>query len=116
MFPTITFDIIGKLPMSTSTSTAASGRKFRPAKRAAGKYHHGDLRRALLDAALGLVERRGPGGLTLREAARLAGVSHAAVYRHFADKTELLRAVAVEGMLGMRDAMRASLVGIDDPV
>jgi len=102
--------------MSTSASTPASTRKFPPVKRAPGRYHHGDLRRALLDAALDLVERLGPGGLTLREAARLVGVSHAAVYRHFADKTELLRAVAVEGMLGMRDAMQASLAGIDDPV
>ena len=102
--------------MSTSTSTPGAGRKFPTPKPDAGRYHHGDLRRALLDAALDLVERKGPGGLSLREAARLAGVSHAAVYRHFADKTELLRAVAVEGMVGMRDAMQASLVGIDDPV
>ena len=102
--------------MSTSSSTSLSGKRFRPTRRAAGRYHHGDLRRALIDAALHLVERQGPSGLTLREAARLVGVSHAAVYRHFADKTELLRAVAVEGMLGMRDAMQSSLAGVDDPV
>jgi AcrR family transcriptional regulator len=63
-----------------------------------------------------LVERQGPAGLTLREAARQVGVSHAAVYRHFANKTELLQAVALDGMLGMRDAMQASLSGVDDPV
>ncbi|MEO3475660.1 TetR/AcrR family transcriptional regulator [Roseomonas sp. CAU 1739] len=58
-------------------------------------YHHGDLRAALLDAADALVEKGGDGALSLREAARAAGVSATAAYRHFADKEALLAALAV---------------------
>ncbi len=59
-------------------------------------YHHGDLRRALLDAALQLATERGIGSFTLREVARQAGVSHNAPYHHFADKATLVEALAVE--------------------
>ncbi|MGZ5326892.1 MAG: TetR/AcrR family transcriptional regulator [Actinomycetota bacterium] len=62
-----------------------------------GAYHHGDLRCALLDAAMGLVEERGVHGLTLREVARRAGVSHNAPYHHFADKAAVVEALALEG-------------------
>lgn len=61
------------------------------------RYHHGDLRQALLDAAMTLIDIRGRDALTLREAARRAGVSEAAPYRHFANLDELLGAVALEG-------------------
>ncbi len=57
-------------------------------------YHHGDLRRALIEAALELVTERGPKGFTLTEVAKRAGVSIAAPYRHFTDKSHLLAAVA----------------------
>lgn len=60
-------------------------------------------------AALALIEERGPKGFTLREAARLAGVSHAAPYRHFADREALLAAIAEEGFLRMRQEMLASM-------
>jgi|SRR6185312_15006647 len=60
-------------------------------------YHHGDLRRALIDAASRLLEAEGPSALSLRAVAREAGVSPAAPYHHFKDKTELLEAVAHEG-------------------
>ena len=70
------------------------------------RYHHGDLRRALVDAALKLVRRGGTAALTLRAAARLAGVSQAAPYRHFADKQALLASVAEEGFRAMTAAMR----------
>ena len=60
------------------------------------QYHHGDLRRALLDAALQLASERGIAGFTLREVARLAGVSHNAPYHHFADKAALVEALAIE--------------------
>ena len=60
-------------------------------------YHHGDLRRALIDAARRLLERDGPSALSLRAVAREAGVSPAAPYHHFKDKAELLDAVAHEG-------------------
>jgi AcrR family transcriptional regulator len=60
-------------------------------------YHHGDLRRALVEAAAGLVAERGAAGVTVREVGRSAGVSHAAPYHHFPDKDALMAAVAEEG-------------------
>ena len=67
-------------------------------------YHHGDLRRALIDAAAALVAKGGPAAVSLREAARAVGVSHAAPYRHFASREALLAAVATLGFeeLGRR--------------
>ncbi len=76
------------------------------AKRRAGSYHHGNLRHALLEAALWLVETEGTEALTLRAAARRAGVSQAAPYRHFASKEALLAAVAEDGFRAMTAAMR----------
>ena len=61
------------------------------------RYHHGDLTRALVDAARRLLEAEGPSALSLRAVAREAGVSPAAPYHHFKDKAELLDAVANEG-------------------
>jgi AcrR family transcriptional regulator len=60
-------------------------------------YHHGDLRRALIDAALPLLKEGGPKALTLRAVARAAGVSQTAPYRHFADRAALIAAIAEEG-------------------
>jgi AcrR family transcriptional regulator len=60
-------------------------------------YHHGNLREALIDAALMLLAEKGPGAFTIAEAARLAGVSSAAPYRHFRDAEALLAAVAERG-------------------
>ena len=60
-------------------------------------YHHGDLRRALMQAAVDAVAERGAASLSLRDLARRAGVSHAAPTHHFGDKAGLLTAVAVEG-------------------
>jgi AcrR family transcriptional regulator len=80
-------------------------------KKTVGKehYHHGDLRRALLDASLALISEEGFGALSLREVARRAGVTHAAPYRHFADKEALLAAVAEEGFHAMAARMRQSM-------
>lgn len=64
---------------------------------ASGPYHHGDLRRAVLEAAVEMIVERGPAQLNLRELARRAGVSHAAPAHHFTDKTGLLTALAAEG-------------------
>ena len=75
------------------------------------RYHHGDLRHALLEVALQLVAEKGVAGLTLREAARRAGVSRAAPYRHFTDKNALLVAVAEEGFRAMHTAIREALSG-----
>lgn len=63
----------------------------------APRYHHGDLRRALVEAGLALLAEKGAPGLGLRELARAVGVSPAAPYRHFADRKALLEAVAAEG-------------------
>jgi AcrR family transcriptional regulator len=60
-------------------------------------YHHGNLRRALLDEALRVVDEDGPTGLSLRDLARRLGVSHAAPAHHFADRTALFTALAAEG-------------------
>jgi AcrR family transcriptional regulator len=71
-------------------------------------YHHGDLRRALLDQALAAIEGDGPGSLSLRELARRAGVSHAAPTHHFGDKAGLLTAIAVEGFDLLADELNAA--------
>lgn len=69
-------------------------------------YHHGDLRRTLLDATAKIVARDGAAAVTLREVARLAGVSHNAPYRHFEGLSALLATVATEGF----EAFRAHLL------
>jgi AcrR family transcriptional regulator len=72
---------------------------------AAKPYHHGDLRRALLNAADVVLERCGPEALSLRAVAREAGVSPAAPYHHFKDKDDLVLAVAREGFARLRAAL-----------
>jgi AcrR family transcriptional regulator len=87
--------------MSTWARTPARGR------RRARPDHHGDLRRALVEAALDLVRARGPEGFTLREAARHVGVSQTAPYRHFPTKDALLAAVAEEGFRELHRRLEA---------
>jgi AcrR family transcriptional regulator len=60
-------------------------------------YHHGNLREALIDAALSLIAQKGPAGFTFADAARSAGVSSAAPYRHFRDRDALISDVARRG-------------------
>lgn len=72
-------------------------------------YHHGDLRQALLKAALVILKAKDVQGLSLREVARQAGVSHAAPYRHFADKAALLAAVAEEGFVEFEQYLSAAV-------
>lgn len=69
-------------------------------------YHHGDLRAALVDAALSITRAGGPAALSLREVTRAVGVSPAAAYRHFGDRAQLLRAVALEIQERMGTVMR----------
>jgi AcrR family transcriptional regulator len=85
--------LIGLSRMST-----ADGSPVRP-------YHHGDLRRALLDAAVQVIQEDGPAALTLRDLARRVGVSHAAPVHHFGDKAGLLTALAVEGFAGLSEEL-----------
>jgi AcrR family transcriptional regulator len=84
------------------------GEANRSAARARDGYHHGDLRRALVAAARDLLRRGGPGAVSLREAARIAGVSHNAPYRHFPSREGLLAAVAAAGFADLRDTLQAA--------
>ena len=68
-------------------------------------YHHGNLRQALVDATLGLIEEKGPTGFTLSEAARGAGVTPAAVYRHFDGREDLIAEAAQQGYEIFADLM-----------
>ena len=70
-------------------------------------YHHGNLRAALIQAVLAQVEEAGPEGVSLRAAARGAGVSPGATFRHFADKRAVMTAIATEGFAGMAERMDA---------
>jgi AcrR family transcriptional regulator len=76
-------------------------------------YHHGDLRRALLDTALEAVGEQGPAAVSLRDVARRAGVSHAAPTHHFRDKTTLLTALAAEGWSLLADALQEAATNGD---
>jgi AcrR family transcriptional regulator len=68
-------------------------------------YHHGDLRPALLEASLALIDEAGIGALSLREVARKAGVSHNAPYHHFKDRSSLLAALAEDGFAALAGEM-----------
>jgi AcrR family transcriptional regulator len=85
-----------------TTKAPAKPRRKRPAR---GTYHHGNLRRALMDAALKFVQEGGPDAFSMAEAARQAGVSSGAPYRHFPDRMALMRAVAAEGEELLGEAM-----------
>jgi AcrR family transcriptional regulator len=69
-------------------------------------YHHGNLKEALVNAALELIRQKGPAGFTFAEAARWAGVSPAAPYRHFRDRDELLGDVARRGFEQFADVLK----------
>jgi AcrR family transcriptional regulator len=83
-----------------------------PAK--GGRYHHGDLRSALVDAAIGVIAERGVRDFSMAEASRRLGVTTAAPYRHFADRDELLAAVAARG-LAVFAAMLSAAADAADP-
>jgi AcrR family transcriptional regulator len=77
----------------------------RPAHKTPRPYHHGNLRRALLDEALTTIRAEGVNGLTLRDIGARLGVSRSALYRHFSDKRALLTAVATEGFRTLRQQL-----------
>lgn len=77
----------------------------RPRRKRAGRYHHGDLRRALIDQALRTIDKQGVEGLTLRAVGEALGVSRTALYRHFSDKQSLIAAVAREGFRALRTGL-----------
>jgi AcrR family transcriptional regulator len=111
---------IEKFPLSTSsransrdrlgsTTVVKPPRRRRTPPPPERAYHHGDLRRAVLDEALRLIEERGHVDFTLREVARRVGVSHMAPYRHFADKRALLTAITIEAQRMLADRIQAAL-------
>lgn len=73
------------------------------------RYHHGNLRAALVDAAVEASREHGPSGVVLRDLARRVGVSHNAAYRHFADRDALVAEVAERGMRALVDTMQRRL-------
>src|SRR5271154_4320486 len=77
-------------------------------------YHHGDLRRSLIEAALALVTERQHWTFSLRQVARRAGVSHNAPYNHFEDKRDLLAAVAAAGFATLGERIHAATSGIEN--
>ncbi len=85
-----------------------------PTKKPRDRYHHGDLRSALLEAAVEAIAEKGLHGLSLRECARRLGVSHAAPYRHFPDKDHLLAAIAEQGFGWLIEAGQEAMAGLDD--
>jgi AcrR family transcriptional regulator len=91
----------------------------KPARKRLGRatYPHGELRRARVDAAVTIIADHGAEAFTLREAARRLGVNHRAAYRHFADKTMLLAAVAEQGFAALVEGTRAEILaaGVTDP-
>lgn len=88
----------------------------RSSKKAASPYHHGDLRRALLDAAFEILKAEGPSALSLREVARRAGVSHQAPYHHFASRAHLLAALAAEGFEQLAESLVRVQAAATEPV
>ncbi|MCA1899503.1 MAG: TetR/AcrR family transcriptional regulator [Chloroflexi bacterium] len=80
------------------------------------KYHHGDLKNALIEAGIKILSEEGTGGLTLRKVAKLAGVSHSAPYAHFADKQSLIAAISTEGFKRLYAELDAAiLANADNP-
>jgi AcrR family transcriptional regulator len=92
--------------MSRSSSSAS------PTKR--DRYHHGDLRHSLIQAGLQVLAEQGVDALTLREVARRAKVSQAAPYHHFADKADLISAIAQHGFEDFAEALRAGAETMGD--
>lgn len=81
-----------------------------------GRYHHGDLRAALIDTAIELIEERGVRAFSLAEASRRSGVTVAAPYKHFADRDDLLAAVGVRAYDVLAAAVLDEIGAHDEPV
>src|SRR3954466_10186058 len=106
--------MVGEGMRPAAKSTAAKTPAAKPRRRASRSpapkpYHHGDLRRVLIDAALQLVGEGGPEAGSGREAARRAGVSPGAPFRHFPSRDALMQAVAEEAQRRFRAEIEAAL-------
>src|SRR5258705_10098767 len=112
-----------RVDKSSAAKSAAARARAKPRRNARHPatprpYHHGDLRRVLIDAAVDLVGEGGPDAVSVREAARRAGVSPGAPFRHFASRDALMAAVAEEAQRRFRAEIDATLakVPVDDPL
>lgn len=80
------------------------------------KYHHGDLKNALIEAGIKILSKEGTAGLSLRKVAKQAGVSHSAPYAHFADKQSLIAAISTEGFKQLYAELDTAILAYpDDP-
>lgn len=106
-----------KKPAKAAPQRKSESKVPRKSPRAEAKkaYHHGDLRRALLDASIALIAESGVEALSLREVAQRIGVSSAAPYHHFGSKAQLLGAIAASGFVGLGDAMETAIAALKDP-
>ena len=97
----------------TSVRRSSPGRKApgRLARKRADRYHHGSLREALIAATVRTIERHGVEAVTLRAVGASLGVSRSALYRHFADKDDLLAAVAAQGFETLHAALTGAWIG-----
>jgi len=86
--------------------------KMKPPKLQKTSYHHGDLRAGLIEATRQLVEEKGPDGFSVSDACRLAGVSTAAPYKHFKNKSEMIEAMLIEGMARLQKNMFHALENV----
>lgn len=102
--------VSGKKSTVSKAVTAAKGSKAQGARPKVNKsrYHHGDLRRALLEEAVRTIRDDGAAALTLRAVGARLGVSRTALYRHFADKSALLNAVSEDGFNRLSEALELS--------
>jgi AcrR family transcriptional regulator len=96
------------MPQKRRTGPARKAEPARKPKK--GAYHHGDLERALVDAAVDMIRREGVQAFTLRSVGARVGVSRTALYRHFDDKAALLARVASEGFRGLHAALAEAVV------
>ena len=103
---------------SSAKSLVSKSPTAKPRRRAPKPYHHGDLRRVLIDAALRLVGESGADAVSVREAARRAGVSPGAPFRHFPSRDALMQAVAEEAQRRFRAEIEAALseAPVGDPL
>ncbi len=101
-------------PAVKTSKPAAPAQPGEPSPEPEAKpYHHGNLRESLLEAADAVLAREGALGITLREVAKEAGVSHAAPYHHFASLDDMLAAVAERGFVRLRETMAQSAQAAD---
>ncbi len=97
------------MPLPAKQKRSSTRARVRPRPQPPRPYHHGDLKRVLVDAALRLVAEAGADAVSVREAARRAGVSPGAPFRHFANRVALMTAVAEEAQRRFRAEIEAAL-------